>query len=56
MPGMNAVGTKTATSTSEIAALESELAEAREQVLSQEMRRAAARENFAEELANEEPA
>jgi phosphonate transport system ATP-binding protein len=47
---------RVATSTSEIAALESELAEAREQVLSQEMRRAAARENFAEELANEEPA
>lgn len=47
---------RVATTTSEIAALESELAEAREQVLTQEMRRANARENLAEEFANEEPA
>jgi phosphonate transport system ATP-binding protein len=47
---------RVATSTSEIAALESELAEAREQVLTQEMQRTAARERLAEEFANEEPA
>ncbi|WP_300265702.1 phosphonate ABC transporter ATP-binding protein [Microbacterium sp.] len=47
---------RVATTTSEIAALEDELAEAREQVLSNEVRRAAARERFAEDLANEEPA
>ena len=46
---------RVATTTSEIEALEDELAEAREQVLSQEMRRSA-RERFAEDLANEEPA
>ena len=46
---------RVATTTSEIEALEDELAEAREQVLSQEMRRSA-RDRFAEDLANEEPA
>jgi phosphonate transport system ATP-binding protein len=47
---------RVATSTSEIAALESELAEAREQVLAQEIQRSAARERLAEDFANEEPA
>ncbi|WP_426188284.1 phosphonate ABC transporter ATP-binding protein [Microbacterium sp. TWP3-1-2b2] len=47
---------RVATSTSEIAALETELAEAREQVLTQELQRSAARERLAEEFANEEPA
>ncbi|MDQ0642657.1 phosphonate ABC transporter ATP-binding protein [Microbacterium murale] len=47
---------RVATSTSEIAALETELAEAREQVLTQEMQRSAARERLSEEFANEEPA
>lgn len=46
---------RVATTTSEITALEEELAEAREQVLAQEMQRTA-RERFAEDLANEEPA
>ncbi|MEW1974000.1 phosphonate ABC transporter ATP-binding protein [Microbacterium profundi] len=47
---------RVATTTSEIAALESELAEAREQVLAQEIQRSAARERLAEDFANEEPA
>lgn len=47
---------RVATTTSEIAALEDELAEAREQVLSSELRRSAARERITEDFANEEPA
>ena len=47
---------RVATSTSEITALEDELAEAREQVLERELRRAASRERLAEDFANEEPA
>ncbi|GEK85366.1 phosphonate ABC transporter ATP-binding protein [Microbacterium aerolatum] len=48
---------RVATTTSEIAALEDELAEAREQVRSQEAQRAAsARDRLAEDFANEEPA
>jgi len=47
---------RVATTTSEIAALEDELAEAREQVLSREMQRSATRERLAEDFANEEPA
>ncbi|MCS3842943.1 phosphonate ABC transporter ATP-binding protein [Microbacterium sp. AK031] len=47
---------RVATTTSEIAALDDELAEARAQVLREELRRKSARENFAEEMANEEPA
>ncbi len=47
---------RVATTPSEIAALEDELAEAREQVLSREMQRAATRERRAEDFANEEPA
>lgn len=47
---------RVATTTTEIAALEDELAEAREQVLSREMQRSAARERLAEDFANEEPA
>ncbi|MDP3952048.1 phosphonate ABC transporter ATP-binding protein [Microbacterium sp.] len=47
---------RVATTTSEITALDDELAEARAQVLREELRRKAAREDFAEEMANEEPA
>ncbi len=47
---------RVATTTSEIAAIDDELAEARAQVLREELRRKAARERFAEEMANEEPA
>lgn len=47
---------RVATTTSEIAALETELAEAREQVLTEEMRRAGAAERTQQDLANEEPA
>lgn len=47
---------RVATTTNEITALEDELAEAREQVRSQEMQRAAARERLAADFANEEPA
>ena len=47
---------RVATSTSEITALEDELAEAREQVLARQLRRSAAREHLAEDFANEEPA
>ncbi|KDA07008.1 phosphonate ABC transporter [Microbacterium sp. CH12i] len=47
---------RVATTTGEIDALETELAEAREQVRSEEARRAAARGHFAEDMANEEPA
>ncbi|MGL3150496.1 phosphonate ABC transporter ATP-binding protein [Microbacterium sp. A82] len=47
---------RVATTTREIHALDDELAEAREQVLSRELYRAAARERLAEDFANEEPA
>lgn len=47
---------RVATPTSEITALEDELAEARAQVRAQETRRAEARERLAENFANEEPA
>jgi len=47
---------RVATTTSEIAALEDELAEAREQIRTREAERSAARERLTEDFANEEPA
>lgn len=47
---------RVAVSTSELAAIEEELAEAREQVLAAELRRTAAAERLAQDAANEEPA